>query len=145
VFQKTKGNPFFVIAFLRSLVDRGLLKYSVNARRWLWDEDDICSTDVAGNVLHLLSLKMSSLSSRVRSTLKTAACFGIKIDQGVIATLASNPEHTDICSLLEEVVKEGFMVKVGTSHFRFVHDKVREAAYSLIPDEERNQVSKALW
>jgi hypothetical protein len=39
VFQKTKGNPYFVVAFLRSLVDRGLLKYCVNARRWLWDEE----------------------------------------------------------------------------------------------------------
>jgi predicted ATPase len=35
------------------------------------------------------------------------------------------------------------MFKVGTSHFRFVHDKVREAAYSLISDEERDKVSVA--
>jgi predicted ATPase len=141
-FQKTKGNPYFVLAFLRSLVDRGLLNYCVNARRWLWDEDDVSSMDVAGNVLHLLLFKMSGLSLSIRSALKTAACFGIKIDQGVIATLAASPEHAGIYNLLEEVVREGFMVKVGSSHFRFVHDKVREAAYSLIPDEERNQVSK---
>ena len=145
VFQKTKGNPYFVLAFLRSLVDRGLLNYCVNARRWLWDEDDVSSMDVAGNVLHLLLFKMSGLSLSIRSALKTAACFGIKIDQGVIATLAASPEHADIHNLLEEVVNEGFMVKVATSHFRFVHDKVREAAYSLIPDEERDQVSKASW
>jgi len=142
VFQKTKGNPYFVLTFLRSLVDRGLLNYCVNARRWLWDEDDVSSMDVAGNVLHLLSFKMSGLSLSIRSALKTAACFGIKIEQGVIATLAASPEHADIHNLLEEVVNEGFMVKVATSHFRFVHDKVREAAYSLIPDQERNQVSK---
>jgi hypothetical protein len=37
----------------------------------------------------------------------------------------------------------GSMVKIGTSHFRFAHDKVREAAFSLIPNEEKNQVSKA--
>ena len=35
------------------------------------------------------------------------------------------------------------MFKVGTSHFRFVHDKVRKAAYSLISDEERDKVSVA--
>jgi predicted ATPase len=144
VFQKTKGNPYFVVAFLRSLVDRGLLNYCVNARRWLWDEDDVSAMDVTGNVLHLLSFKMSGLSTSIRSALKTAACFGIKIEQCVITALSADPKHEGIKNLLEEVVNEGFMFKVGTSHFRFVHDKVREAAYSLISDEEKNQVSKSM-
>ena len=142
VFEKTKGNPYFVVAFLRSLVDSGLLKFCVNTRRWIWDKDDVSSMDVTGNVLHLLSFKMTGLSTSIQTALKTAACFGIKVDQAVVTILAAtDPEHADIHDKLEQVISEGFMFKVGTSHFRFVHDKVREAAYSLIPHKDKNQVS----
>ena len=144
IYQKTKGNPFFVIAFLRSLVDRGLLEYSINTKRWVWDEDDLTSMDVTGNVLYLLSSKMSGLSTSIQSALKVAACFGIKIKESVVAALGADPEHSDIREKLEQVVKEGYMVKIGTSGFNFVHDKVREAAYSLIPEEDKDQVSRVV-
>ena len=38
-------------------MDRGLLEYSINTRRWVWDEDDVSSMDVTGNILYLLSGK----------------------------------------------------------------------------------------
>jgi predicted ATPase len=144
IYQKTKGNPFFVLAFLKLLVDRILLEYSINTRKWVWDEDDVSSMDVTANVLYLLSSKMSGLSTNVQSALKVAACFGIKIKESVVTTLSTDQEHSDIRDKLEQVVKEGFMVKDCTSDFKFVHDKVREAAYSLIPENERNQVSRAV-
>ena len=144
IFQKTKGNPFFVLAFMSSLLDRGLLEYSINTRRWVWDEDDVSSMDVTGNILYLLSSKMSGQSTNIQSALKIAACFGIKIKQSVVATLGADPEHSDIREKLEQVVKEGFMFKIGTRGFRFVHDKVREAAYSLISEKDKDQVSGAV-
>ena len=144
IYQKTKGNPFFVLAFLSSLVDRVLLEYSVSMRRWVWDEDDISSMDITGNVLYLLSSKMSGLSTSTQSALKIAACFGIKIKQSVVAALGIDPEHSDISDRLEHVVKEGFMVKIGTSDFKFVHDKVREAAYSLILEQDKDKVSRVV-
>jgi hypothetical protein len=144
IYQKTKGNPFFVLAFMWSLVDTGLLEYSINTKRWVWDEDELSSMDVTGNVIYLLSSKMSGLSTSIQSALKIAACFGIKIKQSTVATLGADPEHSDIREKLEQVVKEGFMVKIGTSDFKFVHDKVREAAYSLIPEKDKDQVSRTV-
>jgi predicted ATPase len=141
VFQKTKGNPFFVLEFLRSLVDRGLLEYSIQKRSWVWDEDNVSSMDVTGNVLHLLSSKMSGLSEHTQLALKVAACFGIKLNGSVVSYLCTSSEYSTISDGLGEAVREGFMMKVGSSDFKFSHDKVREAAYSLIPDSEKNQVS----
>ena len=125
-------------------MDRGLLEYSINTRTWVWDEDDVSSMDVTGNVLYLLSSKMSGLSTNIQCALKVASCFGIKIKKSVVATLGTDQEHSDILDNLEQVVKEGFMVKDSTSDFKFVHDKMREAAYSLIPENERNQVSRTV-
>ncbi|KAL9182253.1 hypothetical protein ACHAXT_012905 [Thalassiosira profunda] len=145
VYQKTKGNPYFVLEFLRSLVEGGLLTYSAQKKQWEWDEDRISSMDVTGNVLYLLSSKMSGLSDTIQSSLKVAACFGIKIPGSIVGYLGAKPEYSHIREGLDQAVQQGFMIKVGSSFdCRFVHDKVREAAYSLIPDEEKKQFHYSL-
>mmetsp|Transcript_19299 Transcript_19299/g.46304 ORF Transcript_19299/g.46304 Transcript_19299/m.46304 type:complete len:1293 (+) Transcript_19299:334-4212(+) len=138
VFQKTKGNPFFVLAFLRSLVDEDMLHFCEEKMRWVWDKEGIRSMDITGNVLYLLSSKMNGLSENIQLTLKVAACFGIKITDYVVGHLSTSSEYSAIRDGLAHAIKEGFMVGLP-DEFKFVHDKVREAAYGLIPESEKSQ------
>jgi predicted ATPase len=139
VFQKTKGNPFFVLEFMQSLRDRGLLQYNFHQKRWVWNEDITRAEEITDNVLHLLSSKMNRLSDDVRTLLKVMACFGTSTNEAVIGYL-SESAVSRVQRGLEGAIGDGFIEKDGDGYFKFVHDKVREAAYSLIPDSEKKQV-----
>ena len=75
LYQKTKGNPYFTVSVMRSLVDRGLIRYSARERRVVWDEAKIRTEGISDNVLHLLSTKMAGMPG-IQSALKIASCFG---------------------------------------------------------------------
>jgi len=157
VFRKTKGNPFFVLEFLRSLVDGHLLEYSVRKRRWIWDEQAITAMDITDNVLFLLTNKMNQLSERVQSTLQVVSCFGFGIHDSVIDLLSATTQYSNIREGLDELIWDSFMVTVAGDSmpssdsksssgrtWKFVHDKVREAAYCLILEEDKDQYHEDL-
>eukprot|EP00804_Cyclotella_cryptica_P023399 CCRYP_000531-RA/>CCRYP_000531-RA protein AED:0.03 eAED:0.03 QI:150/1/1/1/1/1/4/75/1330 len=140
VFRKTGGNPFFVKTFLRSLADKGLLKYSLRSRSWVWSDNKINAESVTPNVLDLVTAKMTTLSQNVQSALQVAACFGIKIKCSIVQDLSKSPQHSSLLSDINEAVQDGFMdLDADGSHYRFVHDKVREAAYGMIRCECKNR------
>ena len=125
VFQKTKGNPFFVLQFLQLLLDGKILEYGACQQRWTWDEDRVSSMDVMGNVVSLLSSEMTRLAKNIQMTLKVTSCFGIKIKQTIVDYLQDKAEYFGIQGGIEQAVKKGYMMKVGTE-LKFVHDKIRE-------------------
>ena len=140
VFQKTKGNPFFVLEFIQSLQSRGLLQYDSSKKRWVWNEDTIRAEEITGNVLHLLSSKMNKLPIDMQLLLKVMACFGISTKESVIGYLAESPEYSEVSKGLKGAISEGFVEMYAEGCIKFVHDKVREAAYNLIPVREKKQV-----
>eukprot|EP00984_Skeletonema_dohrnii_P009487 scaffold3626_cov69-Skeletonema_dohrnii-CCMP3373.AAC.1 len=139
VMQKTKGNPFFVLEFMKSLKDRDLLKYNFHQRRWVWDEGTIRAEEITNNVLQLLSSEMNGLSDNVQLLLKVMACFGTKTSESVIGYLVDSAEYSAVEDGLKKAVSDGFIERNIEGTFNFVHDKVREAAYNLIPESDRKQ------
>ena len=113
IYQKTKGNPFFSLQLLKSLVARGLVKFSTDERRWLWDEiairDDICITS---NVLFLLTNKMNQLRADTVHVLKLLSTFGIFVPDEVVKLLSCAGQHADIDGCLESLVRDSFLVRV---------------------------------
>ena len=140
IFQKTKGNPFFVLEFIQSLRDRGLLKYNPHQKRWVWNVEAIQSEEITDNVQHLLSSKLKVLSGSMQTVLKVMACFGTSTNESLISQLSETKEYSNIRDGIKCVVSDGFVEKDGEGGFKFVHDKIREAAYNLIPDSDKNQV-----
>src|SRR6056300_1207073 len=144
VYQKTKGNPFFVLEFMQSLLSRGLLQYNFHQKRWVWNEDIIRTEEITDNVLHLLSTKMNRLDELQVMVLKVMACFGTRTDESVIGYLSESTEYSGIRDGLEGAISDGFIEKDSDGNFKFSHDKIREAAYNLIPDSDKKQVCDVL-
>ncbi|KAL7484241.1 hypothetical protein ACHAW6_009888, partial [Cyclotella cf. meneghiniana] len=146
VFYKTRGSPFFVVEFLHSLIDRGIVSYSLRERRWCWDIDQIGQEDITDNVLQMIHDKMSFLGDDDQTALEVASCFGIEINESVVRSLSETQLYSDLPFNLDKAVENGFMEHEGST-YRFIHDKVREAAYSLIDakDEYHHDIGMALY
>ncbi|KAL7520532.1 hypothetical protein ACHAWX_005256 [Stephanocyclus meneghinianus] len=138
VYQKTRGNPFFALEFLRSLIDRNLVSYSLRDKRWRWDVDRVSAEDITDNVLFLLTSKITGLPEDVQIALKVAACFGSGVNVAVVEELSATPRYQDLKMTLDDPVTKEFIDFDGTS-YRFVHSQVREAAYGLISPDDKDR------
>lgn len=138
VHRKTKGNPLFAVEFLGSLNRRGLLQFNSTEGRWIWDNDIIMAEHITDNVCHLLTTQMNGLSSGMQCAMKTASCFGTSIHLSFVGCLSAVEQYSTLMQDLDQAACDGFMNRVQIGYM-FVHDKVREAAYGLIPVEERAQ------
>ena len=134
VYQKTGGNPFFVKQFLRSLHEEGLLVFDQHCG-WKLDLEKINQRQVTDNVLGLLVSKIARLFSNTQEMLKLAACIGNEFNPEILAIASEKSlEETFVCT--HEAIKEG-LVSISDKNYFFSHDRIRDAAYSLIPDDSK--------
>jgi predicted ATPase len=135
VHKKTAGNPFFVIHFVSSLADEGLLAFDHGDGRWSWDLNGIQAKSYTDNVVDLMVAKLNRLPGKTQNALQQLACLGNSADFAVLRMV--NRDSTDeMHSDLWEAVQAGFVLSSERA-YRFLHDRVQEAAYSLIPEELR--------
>lgn len=135
IHEKTTGNPFFAIQFISTLADDRLLTFDYRARRWVWDLHRIRAKGFTDNVVDLMVEKLKRLPPETQKALQQFACMGDSAEFEMLR-IGYQGSVEDMHEHLWEAVRSGLIVRSDNS-YGFLHDRVREAAYSLIPVELR--------
>src|SRR5277367_214892 len=135
VQEKTGGNPFFAMQFLTALAEEGLLAFDPITPCWQWDIGRIRAKGYTDNVVDLMVGKLKRLSAGAQDALKQLACLG---NVAEVATLALVHDETEEATrmALWEAVHAGLVFREDGA-YKFLHDRIQQAAYSLIVDEHR--------
>ena len=135
VQDKTAGNPFFVIQFLQALAEESLLAYDHAARRWRWDSQRIHAKGYTENVVDLMVAKLARLPLATRQALQHLACLGNVAHVQTLALVLDLPLERVQTVLWAAIRLELVAHHDGTC--AFVHDRIHEATYSLIAEQDR--------
>ena len=152
--RKTGGNPFFVSQFLTVLSEKELIGYSPEEKRWIWDLAAIEFLAVTENVVELLIDRLHRFSSETRRLLSLAACIGNTFDLEsleLISGAGSGEINENLLPALETGLIFGLSrhpeldnptagVSAESGSFKFLHDRVQQAAYALIAEKKRKPV-----
>ncbi len=158
-FNKTQGNPFFLTQLFKTLYQEKLLSFDFSKRGWSWELGQIQSVGVADcNVVELVARNIGKLPEATQKVLKLAACIGNRFNLEVLA-IAGEQSLLATAGKLWDALQAGLVLplsnaykialgadeteedllkdKVSGVSYKFLHDRVQQAAYSLIPEAQK--------
>jgi predicted ATPase/signal transduction histidine kinase len=154
IVQKTDGNPLFVTELLKLLYEDGLLYFDRTRGGWQWEVARIATRGLSDSVVDLMLGKLRRLPESTQRAVQRAACIGSSFELDTLAIILELPTP-DVFQRLLPAIQEGFLATTSglvaadtgeaDSPFiirdhKFLHDRVQQAAYSLIGEEERQGV-----
>ncbi|MEG4801629.1 AAA family ATPase [Microcoleus sp. ARI1-B5] len=154
VFQKTQGNPFFATQFLKALHQDGLISFDTELGHWQCDIAKVRSAALTDDVVEFMALQLQKLPKTTQTILELAACIGNSFDLTTLAIVSEQTE-AEAATHLWKALQEGLILPqsevykfylgsvptTDTTHesviYRFLHDRIQQAAYSLIPESQK--------
>ncbi|MCP4138096.1 MAG: AAA family ATPase [bacterium] len=137
VLRKTGGNPLFVSQFI-SAVYTGQLSGMDDPGAAALDFEKIKELDFVDSVINLMVDKISKMADETREVLKICACTGNRFDLELLSEVDNRP-MLEILGYLDPAVEEGLLVLLEDV-YKFSHDKIQEAIYTQIPEDEKKKI-----
>ena len=135
IYEKTGGNPLFVIQFITALAEERLITFDAAARTWRWELAGISAKSFTDNVAELMISKFARLPAPAQAALQRLACLGSSAPVDMLMMLCRQPE-AHIQTALFAAARAGLILQTEDT-VSFQHDRVREAAYLSIPAATR--------
>lgn len=150
---KTQRNPFFVSEFIKSLYKKKLVYFDPATNIWSWSVAQIEQSNFTDNVIELVTETLKSLEPQTRNLCALAASIGNQFDLRSLSLVYEKDfEHT--ANDLWQAIKEGVIVPLSDQYrsvgknidsadkiiYKFLHDRVQQAAYNVIPEEEKSGI-----
>lgn len=157
--NKTQGNPFFLTQLLQTLHSEQLLDFDFDRGEWTWELEQIQAVGITDlNVVELVARNIQRLSEETQQVLKLAACMGHQFNLDTL-TIISEQSIINTADKLWEALEAGLILPLSQAYkipmfvddaeqkkwqfdalgvtYKFLHDRIQQAAYSLIPDEQK--------
>ncbi len=163
VYQKTQGNPFFTTQFLQGLYEEKCIRFDAEAGYWRWDLRKARQLALTDNVVEFMVGRLQKLTEATQKVLKLAACIGNQFDLRTLAVICEETQE-EVARDLWPALPDGFIIPESETYkffqefddahskedeheekglaalavsYHFLHDRVQQAAYSLIPESEK--------
>ncbi len=154
LYERSGGNPFFIVQLLHTLYEDKLIDFDSDAAEWTWDVELVRARGLTDSVVELMARKLQKLPEATQRVLELAACIGNRFQLAPLAIVyGQEPSVTAV--RLYPAIEEGLILPMdahwrwveqggaGDAAYRFLHDRVQQAAYSLIPEGARAELH--LW
>ncbi|MGL5061142.1 MAG: ATP-binding sensor histidine kinase [Microcoleus sp.] len=156
IYAKTKGNPFFATKFLKFLHADGYISFNFTERYWQCDIAKLRALTWTDDVVEFMAIQLQKLPVETQQALKLAACAGNEFDLATLAIIFQKSK-SETAADLWPALQEGLVIPTSKVYkffqesesvtttqksdlsvpYRFFHDRIQQAAYSLIPESQK--------